>query len=115
MIKLLFSEKQILIASLVLILLANTTNLTFPNAVDEKTIMDWGNTVEAAESDAKQICKDYDGEWKNDECKFEKDSKYPKEQNQEDFEHYMEDHDLWDDYAATQQDKKIENACDMAV
>ena len=65
MIKLLFSGKQILIASLVLILLANTTNLTFPNAVVEKTIMDWGNTVEAAESDDKKVCEDYNGEWKS--------------------------------------------------
>ena len=49
MIKLLFSEKEILIVSLVFILLVNAINLTFPNAVDEKTIMDWGNTVEATD------------------------------------------------------------------
>jgi len=64
LIKLLFSEKQILIASLVFILLANTTNLTFPKTVDEKTIKDWVNTAEATESNDKKVCEDYNGEWK---------------------------------------------------
>ena len=65
MIKLLFSGKQILIVSLVFILLVNTTNLTFPNAVDKKTIKDWVTTAEAAESDDKKVCESYNGEWKN--------------------------------------------------
>jgi hypothetical protein len=66
--------------------------------------------VDALES--KQVCKDHDGEWKNDECKFEKDSKYPKEQNKVDFEHYMAEHDLWDDYIeekAAQEDAICDN------
>lgn len=78
LIKLLLSRKLILIASLVLILLANTTNLTFPNAVDEKTIKDWVNTAEATESNDKKVCEDYNGKWKsigngNRGCTFEND------------------------------------------
>ena len=48
--------------SLVFILLVNTTNLTFPNAVDEKTIKDWRNTIQVSslheEAESKQ--SDYD-------------------------------------------------------
>jgi hypothetical protein len=58
LIKLLFSGKEILIVSLVFILLVNATNLTFPNAVDEKSINDWVNTAEAAESDDKKVCEE---------------------------------------------------------
>ena len=65
MIKLLLSEKQILIVSLVFILLVNTTNLTFPNTVDKKTIKDWVNIAEATESNDKKVCESYNGEWKN--------------------------------------------------
>ena len=64
LIKLLLSGKQILIVSLVFILLGNTTNLTFPNAVDEKTIKGWVNTAEATESNDKKVCEQYNGEWK---------------------------------------------------
>ena len=49
MIILLFSVKQILIASLVFILLANTTNLTFPNATGEKEIKDFREATEENE------------------------------------------------------------------
>ena len=65
MIKLLFSGKQILIVSLVFILIVNTTNLTFPNAVDEKTIKDLVNTVDATESNDKKVCENYNGKWKS--------------------------------------------------
>ena len=69
MFKAIWHEKQILIVSLVFILLVNTTNLTFPNAVDEKTIKDWSNTAEASsEKDCSSIsepdddfyCKEFD-------------------------------------------------------
>jgi hypothetical protein len=60
-------------------------------------------TVEA-NIDWKQTCKDHDGEWKSDECKFTKDTKYPKEENQVEFEHYLGDHDLWHEYEALHQD-----------
>ena len=62
-------EKKVLIVLLVFILLVNTTNLTFPNAVDEKTIKDWSNTAEASsEKDCSSIsepdddfyCKEFD-------------------------------------------------------
>ena len=69
MIKLLFSGKEILIVSLVFILLVNATNLTFPNAVDEKTIMDWGNTVEATDDSytIKHLEERLDEYWKEQE------------------------------------------------
>ena len=86
LIKLLLSGKQILIASLVFILLANTTNLTFLNTIaDEKEdkadalrgmefvnddLDDYGLKDIAIE----QACKDNGGQWKdNDWCKFDKD------------------------------------------
>ena len=49
MIILLFSGKQILIASWVFILLANTTNLTFPNATGEKEMKDFREATEEDE------------------------------------------------------------------
>lgn len=65
MIKLLLSGKQILIVSLVFMLFVNTTNLTFPNILSEKTIKNWVNTAEATESNDKKVCEDYNGEWKD--------------------------------------------------
>jgi hypothetical protein len=59
-IKLLFSGKQILIASLVFILLANTTNLTFPNAIGEKEIKDLREATEENEEEAEEDEDDED-------------------------------------------------------
>ena len=87
LIKLLFSGKQILISSLVFILLANTTNLTFLNTIaDEKEDMaDALRGMEFVNDDnddtglkavaIEQACKDsYGGEWTdNSWCKFDKD------------------------------------------
>lgn len=39
--------------------------MTFPNVLSEKTIKDWINSAEATESNDKEVCENYNGEWKD--------------------------------------------------
>ena len=103
MIKSLLSGKQVLIASLVFILLVNTTNLSFPNAIaDEKEdIAEAIRGMEFVNDDEddtglkpfaiEQACKDNGGQWKDSAwCKFDKD----KTGDEVEFEHQLEDRGL---------------------
>ena len=103
MIKSLLSGKQVLIASLVFILLVNTTNLSFPNAIadekediaeairDMKFVNDDLDDFGLKDMAIEQACKDNGGQWKeNHWCKFDKD----KTGDEVEFEHQMADRGL---------------------
>lgn len=71
-------------------------NMTIPNEAEGSTTTD---------SDSpKEICKDYDGKWKDGTCNFKNED----EDDEVAFDHYMADEGLWDDYAAKQQEQDKE-------
>lgn len=71
-----------------------------------------GNKVYPNTDSPKEICKNHDGKWKDGTCTFPNDNE--RQDAEVGFDHTMEEEGLWDNYAAEQEDKKVEQACDKA-
>ena len=83
----------------------------------EKFLAEQEEIAAEATKDPVTVCMNHDGEWTHDvTCKFkdgvEMDKPYSKEQYQADFEHYMEEEGVWDEYAE-QQNKDREERAEM--
>ena len=82
---------------------------------NEKFLAEQEEIAAEATKDPVTVCMNHDGEWTHDgTCKFkdgvEMDKPYSKEQYQADFEHYMEEEGVWDEYAEQQNKDRNERA-----